>query len=200
MLKLFGMEPGLEFKVAMQEAEKMGARCVPRCSSVLCLCLYACGCVDGVLSRHFVENCSHKSTKIRRPGYLTGVSTRRAAHAAPLKTLFSPKVLLPPNAFPCRVLYGDQDVSHTLRRLSAGLDWQTVSRLMTSSPEGADLGLSDNSDSSSSSGGLSGMEGAVEALKTRAAARRMTQHLRGVAPELAVALVDERDEVRIEPL
>lgn len=106
--RAFGFEPGAEFKVALEEAERMGAK----------------------------------------------------------------------------VVYGDQHIQRTLARISAGLDFSQFMRLMGSSPaEGLDLGE-----------GLGGLESQVESLKTRAAARMMTERLRAVAPGLAQALIDDRDQ------
>lgn len=120
VLKLLGMDPGGEFKVALQEAERMRAR----------------------------------------------------------------------------VVYGDRDVNMTLQRLSQTMNLQELMGMMTGRgmPE-PPPGLVEFMMQQGGS-----VEAQVEGLKTRALVREMATYMRRVNPQLAEALIDERDQHMVESL
>ncbi|CAL5227735.1 g10750 [Coccomyxa viridis] len=121
LLKSWGMDPGLEFKVAMEEAERL----------------------------------------------------------------------------PAKLIYGDADQDHTMRRISENFSMQDVWRMLMGGQKiPADvMDLMKGSKSSSS-----GLAGQVEAMKSRKAAKAMTEYLRTVNPGLAAAMTDERDELMFKRL
>ncbi|GAB4814690.1 hypothetical protein N2152v2_001736 [Parachlorella kessleri] len=111
-----------------------------------------------------------------------------------------------------RVVYGDRGMQETLQRLGSALSFQDVLRMVTGAgmkPPSQPLvdffngtaggGIESQADFFNGTAG-GGIESQVEAMKTRAMAREMSNYMRQVNPQLAAALIDERDQFMVNNL
>jgi len=99
-----------------------------------------------------------------------------------------------------RIVYGDREVGETLKRLAASITAQDVFRLLSGAGPQPPQQMVDFFQSGGLQGTTSVLESQVEAMKTRQMAREMAEFLRQINPELAAALIDERDEVMARSL
>jgi len=93
-----------------------------------------------------------------------------------------------------RIVCGDQDQRVTAQRISENLRLSDIMRMM-SSPSSLSLDLKESFDTFTSS-----FEDRIESLKTREAARAMSDTIRKVNPGVAAALIDERDQILADSL
>lgn len=108
-----------------------------------------------------------------------------------------------------KLVYGDRDGNETLLRLSKAVRMEDIFKMLTGGgpqPPQAMVDFfenntnDDNSGNRTSNSTKSRVEAQVEAMKTRAMARKMSSWMREMNPALATALIDERDEFMVEKL
>ena len=112
-----------------------------------------------------------------------------------------------------KLVYGDRNVEETMAKLAAAIRIQDVFKIMSGGGPRPPQNMVDyfensntsdrhssSSSTSSSSTGSSRIEAQVEAMKTRRMARQMSDWLREINPDLATALIDERDEHMVHTL
>jgi pheromone shutdown protein TraB len=97
------------------------------------------------------------------------------------------------SAHGARVVYGDRDVQDTLQRLAGAVRLQDVLRMMSAEGPRPPQHLVEFFERGGEAS-VGAFEAQVEAMKTRGMAREMSDYLRQLNPQLAAALIDERDE------
>ncbi len=101
-----------------------------------------------------------------------------------------------------KLVYGDRDGNETLSRLSKAVKVEDLWKMVAGGGPQPPQTMVDFFENNSTNNNTvkSRMEAQVEAMKTRAMARQMSQFLRQMNPELAKALIDERDEFMVQQL
>lgn len=93
-----------------------------------------------------------------------------------------------------RIVCADQNQRVTAQRISDNLQLSDIMRLM-SSPSSLPLDVKESFKSFTAN-----FEDRIESLKTREAARAMSETIRKVNPGVAAALIDERDQILAKSL
>jgi pheromone shutdown protein TraB len=97
------------------------------------------------------------------------------------------------DALNARIVYGDQAMDVTLKRLADAVTLRDVMAMMTRPSPAWEA-------ASGKGLGMGGLEGLVEGMKTRAAAQRVSAYFRAANPKLAAALIDERDDIMVRAI